>query len=126
MSHFPGMVPFSVLVVIVPTIYGPELVNGPRALRMVDSLVKPARDKIGTILRIAGHHDHDALVLGAFGCGAFRNPPTHVAELFAEVFEEDEFAGRFWLIVFAILDDHNTRKAHNPDGNVLPFLRVFR
>ena len=118
-------VPFSVSVITVPAINGPELVAGPRGMRIVDSLVEPTREKIRTILRIAGSHRHDALVLGAFGCGAFRNPPAHVAELFAEVFCEPEFDGRFRVIQFAILDDHNSRKAHNPDGNVLPFLRVF-
>lgn len=117
--------PFSASVITVPAINGPELVIGPEGLRIVDALVEPTREKIRTILRIAGHHGHDALVLGAFGCGAFRNPPAHVAELFAEVFREPEFDGRFRIIDFAILDDHNSRKSHNPDGNVLPFLRVF-
>ena len=30
-------------------------------------------------------HGHDAVVLGAFGCGAFRNPAQHVSQLFKEV-----------------------------------------
>ncbi len=30
-------------------------------------------------------HGHDAVVLGAFGCGAFRNPAAHMAQLFKEV-----------------------------------------
>jgi uncharacterized protein (TIGR02452 family) len=78
-----------------------------------------------TIARIAGKYDHDALVLGAFGCGAFRNPPDDIAALFHEVFEEGEFAGRFRVVVFAIIDDNNSRHAHNPQGNVLPFQAVF-
>jgi hypothetical protein len=41
------------------------------------------------------------------------------------VFEEEEFAGRFRVVVFAIIDDHNSRHAHNPQGNVLPFQAVF-
>ena len=77
------------------------------------------------IPRIAGHHRHDALVLGAVGGGAFGSPPAHVADLFAEVFCEPEFDGCSGAVQFAMLDDHNSRKAHNPDGNVLPFLRVF-
>ena len=32
-------------------------------------------------------HGHDAVVLGAFGCGAFRNPAAHMAQLFREVSE---------------------------------------
>jgi uncharacterized protein (TIGR02452 family) len=64
-------------------------------------------------------------VLSAFGCGAFANPPNHIARLFKEVFLEDEFLGVFKYIVFAIYEDHNSSKAHNPYGNVLPFLEVF-
>jgi uncharacterized protein (TIGR02452 family) len=81
--------------------------------------------KIRTMLRIAHYHGHDALVLSAFGCGAFGNPPADVAAAFHEVLREREFHGAFREIVFAILDDHNTGKAHNPDGNFQPFLRQF-
>ncbi len=88
-------------------------------------MIEPAKEKIRTILRIAGKYNHDSLVLSAFGCGAFANPPNHVAELFKEVFSEDEFFGFFRNIVFAIFEDHNSEKEHNPMGNVLPFLEVF-
>jgi uncharacterized protein (TIGR02452 family) len=81
--------------------------------------------KIRTILRIALAHGHDSLVLGAFGCGAFRNPPKHMAELFKAVFAEDEFINRFRKIVFAIVEDHNSRREHNPEGNLKPFMEVF-
>lgn len=30
-----------------------------------------------------------------------------------------------YRIVFSIIDDHNSRREHNPEGNVLPFLKVF-
>lgn len=33
--------------------------------------------------------------------------------------------GRFSHILFAIFDDHNANKGHNPEGNVLPFSKVF-
>lgn len=59
------------------------------------------RCKIRTIFRIGLLHGHDALVLGAFGCGAFHNPPEEVARLFHEVMEEEElfmeFNERVWL-----------------------------
>ena len=46
------------------------------------------RDKIRTIYRIALTNGHDALVLGAFGCGAFQLRPDRVASLFKEVLQE--------------------------------------
>ena len=69
-----------------------------------------------TIFRIGLLHYHDSLVLGAFGCGAFRNPPAHITRLFHEVMEEEEFKNKYKLLVFAILDDHNARLKHNPEG----------
>ena len=37
-----------------------------------------------------------------------------------------QFVGFYKTIVFAIIDDHNSRKAHNPNGNFLPFAEIFR
>lgn len=92
---------------------------------IVDSLVEPIKNKIRTILRIGLRHGHDSLVLGALGCGAFRNPPRHVARLFHEVLDEAEFAKKYRRIVFAILEDHNSYKGHNTAGNYLPFKQEF-
>jgi hypothetical protein len=44
--------------------------------------------------------------------------------MFHEV-TEMEFKNKYKLLVFAILDDHNARLKHNPDGNFLPFVREF-
>ncbi|CAF3730202.1 unnamed protein product, partial [Rotaria sp. Silwood1] len=82
------------------------------------------RKKIENIFAIAHHHEHDTLVLSALGCGAFRNPPNHVAKIFRSVIEQ--YAGFFRLIVFAIIDDHNTGQNFNPKGNFLPFQREFQ
>ncbi|CAF3831627.1 unnamed protein product [Rotaria sp. Silwood1] len=77
------------------------------------------RKKIENIFSIGYHHKHDSLVLSALGCGAFRNPPEHVAKIFRSVIEQ--YAGFFELIIFAIIDDHNTGQALNKKGNFQPF-----
>ena len=82
-------------------------------------------DKMRTILRIGLANEHDSLVLSAFGCGAFANSPAHIAKLFHQVIEEDEFIDCYRLIDFAILDGYRTGLLHNPEGNYLPFLREF-
>ncbi|CAF2714671.1 unnamed protein product [Rotaria sp. Silwood2] len=81
------------------------------------------RKKIENIFAIAYHNKHDSLVLSALGCGAFRNPPYHIARLFVSVI--DQYAGFFKTIVFAILDDHNTGNHLNPDGNYQPFKDIL-
>jgi uncharacterized protein (TIGR02452 family) len=83
------------------------------------------RKRILHILGLCVAREHDAVVLSAFGCGAFRNPPRHVAQLFRSVIKEFGFQFQFRYIMFAIIDDHNARQAHNPDGNFAPFYEVF-
>lgn len=78
------------------------------------------RCKIRTIFRIGLLHGHDSLVLGAFGCGAFHNPPAEVARLFHEVMEEEEFKNKFKVIIFSIIEDHNSGNA-----NLRPFQAEF-
>lgn len=78
------------------------------------------RNKIRTVFRIGLMYGHDSLVLGAFGCGAFKNPPAEIAKLFHEVMEEPEFKNKYRLITFSIIDDHN---AHN--ANLAAFKNEF-
>ena len=117
--------PFKLSIVSVPAINGPKLDLINKYYRITEELIEPSKEKIRTILRIGAEHHHDCLVLSAFGCGAFRNPPLHMAELFKEVFDEPEFTNQFKLVVFAIFDDHNAWREHNPEGNMVPFRRVF-
>lgn len=92
---------------------------------IVGHQAETVKNKIRTILRIGLVHGHDSLVLGALGCGAFCNPPRHVAMLFHEVINEAEFKNKYRRLLFAILDDHNTHKHHNPEGNFRPFYEEF-
>ncbi len=75
-------------------------------------------------LRLADIQGHDALVLTAFGCGAFHNDPEEVAKIYHHVITVF-FPHQFAKITFAILDDHNTGKTHNPRGNFTPFQELF-
>lgn len=60
-------------------------------------------ERIARILQIALENGRDALVLGAWGCGAFKNEPKIVAQAFAEAFS-GRFRGQFARVEFAVLD----------------------
>lgn len=68
------------------------------------------------VLAIAAHHGHRDVVLGAWGCGVFRNDPEVIAALFDEALH-DELRGAFDRVVFAVLD----HKGHI----IEPFSRRF-
>jgi len=97
--------PFECAVVSVAAINRPDLdAQG----RLVDWAVEATEKKIRTMLRIGLLHGHDAIVLGAWGCGAFRNPPEHMAEIFRKVLNEAEFVNKFKVVRFAVIEDHNS------------------
>ncbi|MBQ5816672.1 MAG: TIGR02452 family protein, partial [Oscillospiraceae bacterium] len=79
--------------------------------------------KIRTIFRMGVAHGNDALVLGAFGCGAYALLPSAVAPLFRSVMEEPEFKNKFRLLVFAILE--HPRRPQGTEGHFAPFYREF-
>ena len=109
--------PFECAVVSVAAINRPDLTPDGR---LVNWAVVATKKKIRSMLRIGLLHGHDAIVLGAWGCGAFRNPPEHMASLFHEVLREPEFAGKYRVVRFAVIEDHNSRHS-----NFAPFDRQF-
>ena len=110
-------------VISVAAIAGPRITREGNLSPEAESLT---RDKMRTIFRIAMANSHDSVVLSAFGCGAFANPPAAIARLFHETLLEDEFRDVFRLVDFAILDGYRTGLSHNPEGNLIPFQREFQ
>lgn len=61
--------------------------------------------RAGRVLEAAALHGYRRLVLGAWGCGVFRNDPGRVAAAFRDhLTGEGRFAGHFDEVVFAVLD----------------------
>ena len=71
------------------------------------------RRRIVRVLAIASSHGHHALVLGAWGCGAFDNDPYRTAADFRRALETD-FRGCFSDVVFAITDWSPERRYLGP------------
>jgi uncharacterized protein (TIGR02452 family) len=62
-------------------------------------------ERAARVLAVAASHGRRELVLGAWGCGVFRNDPAMVAEAFRVLFGAGGlFEGRFARVVFAVLD----------------------
>jgi uncharacterized protein (TIGR02452 family) len=76
--------------------------------------------RAGRVLETAAAHGYRRLVLGAWGCGVFRNDPAQVADAFRTLLAPGgRFASAFAHVVFGILD-------RTPGGAVrAAFARAF-
>lgn len=88
--------------------------EGKLSQKLLDEVPRILRQRIDMILRVAVAKGHRRLVLGAWGCGVFKNNPTKVAKLFGTVLKEYE--GCFNEVVFAIVGSDETFQ---------PFAEVF-
>ena len=71
------------------------------AIRMTDlELLNLHKQRARHMLSVAAAQGDEVVVLGAFGCGAFRNDPKIVARAYKEILPE--FAGCFTRIEFAV------------------------
>lgn len=68
----------------------------------IEKLEQTFYDRIRNILEVAVANDVDNLVLGAFGCGVFNNPPEMVADVFKQLLIQKGYALFFKNIDFAI------------------------
>ncbi len=77
----------------------------------IDDVETVMRGRISNILKVALENGNSSLVLGAWGCGVFKNSPEVVAQLFKEALEQ-EFHNRFKYVIFAVLDKSNKAESY--------------
>jgi uncharacterized protein (TIGR02452 family) len=83
-----------------------------------DEVRRALQSRVSKVLSVAAAQGYHAIVLGAWGCGVFKNDPRDVAAQFQRALS-GEFAGVFRLVHFAVLD--------RSSGGVIiaPFERAF-
>lgn len=74
------------------------------------------RRRIGYVLALAAAEGYRQLVLGAWGCGVFKNDPQFVAQTFMELLRGEGWDRRFSRILFAVLD--------RPEGSTIGAFRA--
>lgn len=108
-----------VAVVTVAAPRGPELSEDRMAFKHASDL-QNLQDKIRLVYRLAAGRSHTDVILGAMGCGAYGCPREVVAQQMKAILEEDEFAGWFENVVFAVYG-----KGRGGAENFKVFRRVF-
>lgn len=69
-----------------------------------DEIEAVLRRRAEFVLAVAADNGHRTVLLGAWGCGVFRNDPALVADAFGAWLESPTYAGAFDRVVFAIFD----------------------
>ncbi len=80
---------------------GAIVTNRPDELALIEETFV---DRAEGVLALAAAHGYRRLVLGAWGCGVFRNDPSMVAGVFARHLKHGGWAERFDYIRFSVLD----------------------
>ena len=85
----------------------------------MDKLEQVFTARIKNILEVAVANNVDIIVLGAFGCGAFNNPPDLVAEVFRYLLVTKGQGRFFKRVVFAI------KRNNEQNTNLMAFKKAF-
>jgi len=105
--------PYKVSMITAPAVNA-GVVRSRESKENENKIEKKMKYRIEKILSIALINKNRALVLGAFGCGVFRNNPEDVADYFRKFVKEDErFNSYFDKIVFAVLDRSRKTETYN-------------
>ena len=79
---------------------------------------KILRSRIQFIIDIAEENNISTLILGAFGCGVFKQPPEDVAEIFTKVLQNTSIN----RIIMAVPGNDNNAKVFKKYSEAFPFL----
>ena len=116
------------VVVAVMTCAAPNLIYGMEGLSRQEYEAM-MYGRITGMLKVAARFGYRFLVLGAFGCGAFRNDPRVVSDLFYKALKEFDFDGMkekdmFRRIDFAVMD--HSEDQHNFNEFSRNFTNFYR
>lgn len=100
--------PYTVSMITAPAVNaGAIKKNSPH---LIDQLEPVMLDRIERLLDIAYLNGYQHLILGAWGCGVFKNDPNEIAKYFHHHLIQGDYKAVFERITFGILD--NTKQQH--------------
>ena len=82
--------------------------------------VESTKQKIRLMLEMCADNDINNVILGAWGCGVFKNDPKEMSNFFHEILIKEGYSGLFDKVIFAIINDHNS-----VDNNYTKFKNTF-
>ena len=73
-----------------------------------DNYEEVTKNKIRLMLTLPHLNGVDNLIIGAWGCGVYKNDPYTIASYFKEILNGEGYAGLYNKVLFAVINDHNS------------------
>lgn len=105
--------------------YPKTVFNDNNAIELLPEDVEILKNKIRLIIQTAIENEHNTIIFGAMGCGAWCNPVKHVAQIFKCVLDEcDGVILNYYFAILNARDDFGTEyKSRRPTVEI--FAEVF-
>lgn len=66
------------------------------------------KDKIRLMVSIPAKNGVKNLILGAWGCGVYKNDPTKISNYFREVLVDEGYSSLYDKVIFGVINDYNS------------------
>ena len=77
------------------------------------------KNRMRKILNVFAEQKNEVLILGAYGCGVFRNDPVKIAAFFVELLKSEGLEKHFKELIFAVYDSSKDKRVYNAFSNEL-------
>jgi len=111
-----------------PGIKYPDTIIVNEEIKLKENDVNILKKKIITVIQTAIKFNYETIIFGALGCGAWKNPTKHVAQIFKEVLHNyDGSTLNFYFAIMTTTDDNYIVRNHTKDSrkNIDIFKDVF-
>ena len=100
-----------------PGIKYPDIIEVDNEKKLNENDTEILKNKIKTIIQTAIKFNYDTIIFGALGCGAWKNPIKHVAEIFKEVLQiYDGSILNFYFAIMNTTDENYIVRNRNKDS----------
>lgn len=103
--------PITVDIISAPAVnYGQVVIKG----EDIEMAKKVMKNRMRKILALFASEQNKHIILGAYGCGVFKNDPKLIAKYFNELLYEENYVAYFESIIFAIYDKTDNKECLGP------------
>lgn len=101
--------PFTASVITSPAVNYAEIMKNGNNSNDVEKIYHVMKNRCERIIKLCINKGNKALILGAFGCGVFKNPPEMISQIFKELLVDEGLGKYLKYVVFPIASDKGTK-----------------